>query len=487
MFGLVNGNFAGVNGVMTNPSSMINSKLYLDINFLTVDVFAHNNYLYIPGDNHNTFEAFKKYPDFPAAANGKYVLDYYTDNYKKNAYVNFRLNGPSAMVVFGKHAFAIHDGIRSTTSVRGISLPTAKFGFEGLDYRPQHNINYSTSNFKIAELTWGEIGISYAYQFKVKNKSSWSAGISIRRLWGFDGSYLTGKTCDYLVANDSIVVINKIDAEYGLISRNNDDLTGFGTSGIAKGKGWAFDIGVTYTKLKNHAKPTFGTITQPCKSQYLDYNYRVGISLIDLGGINFDAGSTYSLKSNIVDSVNIEPFYAISTIDGFNNTLSNSIYHNPSRSLSGSGYKIGLPSALCIQYDYHTKKNWYFNTTLIKNFNLYKNHVSRPTILAFSPRFENRWFECNVPISLYDYRHPRVGLAFRIMNFSIGTDKLGSFFNFNDLTGADIYFSLRMNFLKGKCPSKYKPYNFKSKNKVKDCDCPDMLDTQSNRWKHKKK
>jgi hypothetical protein len=472
---------------MANPSLMPNSKLYLDINFLTMDIFAQNNYLYVPGGNHNTFEAFKKYPDFPTNANGKYVLDYYNDKSKKKAFVNFRLNGPSAMLVYGNHAFAITDAIRSVTSIRGIEVPTAKFAFEGLDYTPQQNISYKNKNFKIAELTWGEIGLSYAYQYKIKNKDCWSAGISIRHLWGFDGSYLTGNDVDYIVPNDSTIVINNLDAEYGLINRTNDDITGFGKSGMVKGTGWAFDIGITYTKLRNYTNNAFLSITKPCKSKYLDYDYRIGVSIIDLGAINYKAGSTYSLKTNVQDSIDINPFYQIKTIEAFNNTLSNSLYHNDYQTYSGEGYRIGLPSALSIQYDYHFKNDFYFNATLIKDFNLYKYHVSRPTILAFTPRYERRWFECQIPVSLYDYTNPRVGLAFRVRNFSIGTDKLGSFFNFNDLSGADLYFSLRVNFLKGKCPSKYKKYNVQPKKQVKDCNCPDILDTESNRWKHKKK
>jgi hypothetical protein len=487
MFGLVSGNFAGVSGVMTNPSSMVNSKLYLDINFLTMDVFVHNNYLYVPSGNHNSWEIFRHQPTWPAAANGKYVLDYYTDKYKKNAYVNFRLNGPSAMLVYGDHAFAIHDAIRSVTSVRGIELPTAKFGYEGLYYTPQQNINYNTSNFRLAELTWGEVGFSYAYQYKIKNKDSWTAGISIRRLWGFDGSYLQGNTLNYLVANDSTVVVNKIDGQYGLIGRSNDDLTGIGTSGLAKGKGWGFDIGITYTKLKDYAKPSFGRINRPCKSIYRDYVYRIGVSLMDLGSIKYDIGSNFSLVSTTQDSVLMDPFYAIGDIEAFNSTLSNGIYHNPSRSFTGTGYKIGLPSAFCVQYDYHWKENWYLNATLIKDFNLYRYHVDRPTILAFIPRWEKRWFEVNVPFSLYDYRHPRMGLSLRLMNFTIGTEKLGMLFNFNDVTGADIYFSLKINFLKGKCPSVYKPYKLFDKKKKEDCNCPVKLDTEKNRWKHRAK
>jgi len=488
MFGLVNGNFAGVNGVMTNPSSMVNSKLYLDINFLTLDIFLHNNYVYVPSGNHSTIQAFKRNPNFPTAANGKYVLDYYNDKYRKNAYVNFRLNGPSFMLVYGNHAFAITDGIRSVTSIRGIQLPTAKFSYEGLYYQPQQDIEYYTDNFRIAELTWGEIGLSYAYQYKLKNKDSWIAGISVRRLWGFDGTFLNGNKLNYNVTDDTTVVVYNIDGDYGIIGRSNDDITGYGNSGLVKGKGWAVDIGITYTKLSEYAKPTFGQIKQACKSIYRDYKYRIGVSIIDFGGIDFNnGGSTYSLSSNVTDSINIRPFYAISDVATFNRTLSSSIYDSPTASLSGGSYIVGLPSAFCIQYDYHFSKDWYVNTTLIKDFRLFKNQVDRPTILAISPRFERRWFECNLPLSLYDYRHPRVGLAFRVMNFSIGTDKLGSFFNFNDLTGADLYFSLRLNFLKGKCPSKYKPYNMSGKKKKEDCDCPVKQDVEHNRWKHRQK
>ena len=47
MLGTVLGNYSGVNSLQLNPSSMHNSKAYLDINLLSLDFFAENNYLYI--------------------------------------------------------------------------------------------------------------------------------------------------------------------------------------------------------------------------------------------------------------------------------------------------------------------------------------------------------------------------------------------------------------------------------------------------------
>ena len=48
---------------------------------------------------------------------------------------------------------------------------------------------------------------------------------------------------------------------------------------------------------------------------------------------------------------------------------------------------------------------------------------------------------------------PRIGLAARFWFFTIGTDKLLGFFNLTDFTGMDIYMSIKLNFLKGRCKS----------------------------------
>ena len=60
MAGVISGNYAGVNSIYLNPAFMIDSKVYLDINFISADVFLHNNYLYLPKEDFSFFERVRQ-------------------------------------------------------------------------------------------------------------------------------------------------------------------------------------------------------------------------------------------------------------------------------------------------------------------------------------------------------------------------------------------------------------------------------------------
>ncbi|MFT4525649.1 MAG: hypothetical protein ACI9FU_000749 [Granulosicoccus sp.] len=65
-------------------------------------------------------------------------------------------------------------------------------------------------------------------------------------------------------------------------------------------------------------------------------------------------------------------------------------------------------------------------------------------ILGITPRYEIKWFEAALPISLYDYRHPQVGLAFRFYNITIGSDNILPFFFPIDVYSGNIYASVKI-------------------------------------------
>ncbi|MBL0096833.1 MAG: hypothetical protein IPP46_10320 [Bacteroidetes bacterium] len=48
MLGIRSSNYAGLQGLGINPSSMIDSRLKWDINIITVGVSLENDYLFIP-------------------------------------------------------------------------------------------------------------------------------------------------------------------------------------------------------------------------------------------------------------------------------------------------------------------------------------------------------------------------------------------------------------------------------------------------------
>ncbi len=148
MQGLVNSNFAGLSGVIMNPSSMADSKLYLDINLITANVF------------------------------------YQTDK-TNNAFANLRLNGPEFMINAGKSAFALVDAARTAISYRATDVNSTVGN--GESYQAMH----------VAGLAWGEIGLAYAYQFYRAEKSIWSGGLTLKYLSGAGGAYFTNDNTGY--------------------------------------------------------------------------------------------------------------------------------------------------------------------------------------------------------------------------------------------------------------------------------------------------
>jgi hypothetical protein len=77
--------------------------------------------------------------------------------------------------------------------------------------------------------------------------------------------------------------------------------------------------------------------------------------------------------------------------------------------------------------------------------------LMRPAQLTFTPRFETDHFGIDLPLSLYDFNQPRIGISMRLGIFTFGTDKLGGFFNLHDFTGLDFYFGIKLSFIKGNC------------------------------------
>jgi hypothetical protein len=139
MLGLVNSNFADVNGVLINPGQLVNSKLYLDFNVFTTDIFFDNNYLNIHKADYRFLNFFRKSVVLPEYGENNNPFDHYWDNYDKYFNANIRLIGPSAMMVRGLNAFALQSAIRVVTYNKGIPYHLANFIYEGMTYTPQHH------------------------------------------------------------------------------------------------------------------------------------------------------------------------------------------------------------------------------------------------------------------------------------------------------------------------------------------------------------
>ena len=457
MLGNVLGNYSGVNGIGLNPSSMNHSKAYLDVNLLGGDFFFQNNYLYIDSKDYRFTHFFQTGYEYPTHeelyGTGDRTFYYYQNKRDKQLYQNLRINGPGAMLLWGRHAFALTTSARSVLSITHCPYELANFAYLGLNYRPQHNINYQDRRFfSFAELSWAEAGLSYSYVAYARNLDRIAVGLSLRRLEGYAGAYVYSNDANYIVPDDSTLIVNNLDAEMGYSLPLDYENAGMWNDKLFKGGGFAGDIGITYTRLSRVYQRQYSRSF--CGYQYEDYLYRIGLALIDIGAIRFrNHAERYRIDGESSYWTNVNEF-EFENLHQLMDTVSYQFYGNSGAAYSGDKITVWLPSAVSAQFDYHYTGNWYLNASVVYGFGLAKNSVISPSQVSLTPRYESRWFEANLPLSLYNWNLVRIGLSLRFYGFTVGTDKLGWFFHMSDFTGMDIYFSFKYFLDRGICGSK---------------------------------
>jgi hypothetical protein len=450
LLGIVNSNFAGSNSTLINPSALNSSKLYMDINLVTFNQFLGNDYLYIRGEDYSFFNFLSRDPELPSYGPDDMPFDRYTNTRNKNVFIQTLVRGPAFFQNRGRHAYSLYTGVRLLSSARHVPYELGNFGYYGLDYEEQHNILYDDYDFYTNALAFIEVGATYSFSVLKYGFDDLSVGMTLKALFGYTGAYAYIDNVNYMIPNDSIVDIRnmRLDAGYSLpVDYDNNDFPD--NSGFIKGNGVGFDIGATYQrKVRTYQKRR---VNKLCRQKYVDYRYKIGVSLLDLGYVRF----TKNTQLHAFDDVS-EYWINADTLSYYNfnqliREFSNVFYDDPDASYRGDVMTMLLPAAFSIQADYHYYRNWYFNATLVQPIEFGRSMVTRPAQLSVTPRYETPTFEASLPISLYEWRYPRIGLALRYQFFTIGTDKLGGFVGITDFTGLDIYFSIKLNFSKGNC------------------------------------
>ncbi len=441
MLGLRSSNYAGIQSIGINPSLMVDSRLKWDINILTVGASLENDYLFIP----------KNKLDFFGLGNIVRQIDKkgYKDDYDatdNNLYFSASIMGPSLMFpVTRKHSVALFTQWRTAISSNGVIPEAAKYGFEGFEYDPLHYENtgkfYDVTGAEFNAMAWYEYGGSYATILSEKDRSALKAGITLKFLRGVSAGYLSDVSGMFNVLNDSDMVFENFSANYGRVNYNTfDNMNGVGD--FFNGSGFSVDLGVTYEWRRDPAEYTYEMDGErkldPEKNKY---DVRLGFSILDIGSIRYKNNSnTFHLESDSALYPNWDVDEFSSNWD-FDYTMSNVFYNDPGKSLRDDHFSMRLPGAISVQADIRVKERFYVNSTIIQGIRNKSAGVDRASVYSITPRYESLWFEAAMPVSFINYKSSalRVGLAFYLGAFWIGSDKVGTLFGLNDLYGADVY------------------------------------------------
>ena len=409
--GAINDNFNPVNGQFINPSNIVDAKPWLDINFVGASVYGRNNLAYFPNTKWLNFSSLENDPIFK------------TDLNTINAIADFDIKGPAFSLGIGQHSVSLFSGIRGIVNVNKMPGVLAKMASDGgISYSDTGT--YDINNARLKSMVWGEIGFTYGKILVASGDNMLTGAITIKRLFGFQNAAF--------LVDDALVRVPNLD-NANLLSTNGK--YSYAEPGTDAGRGWGTNIGVTYKKMKENVNGYVPhSRASNCKS--VDYRYKFGASLLDIGFINFNNNAYFGNFDENTDIDDVDSFDDLNTESQSNQ--------------QGTSFRAWLPAAASVQFDYNLNDYIYFNGTVVQKVPLPNTYgVERANLLALSARFETKYFGVGLPFTLQNYVNPQMGFALRIANFTIGSDNvLPIFFNHNELLSADIYFSLKHTFYK---------------------------------------
>ena len=423
MLGIASGNFAGSAGMNLNPTSMLLMPNRWEIGLMTVNIQAENNYIGYPkfhlkGGNENGVV----YPNGGLVANNSST--------SKTAGIHALIKVPSFILRVNNWAFALSTSVRTDASIRGIDPTLASILFNGPSFPAVQSKPVKIGGTKISQLSWVETSFSAGKQLSKSESRKWLVAVSGKYITGLEGVFVKLDGGDMRISNDTTLSMTSIHgkAGYGAISDPSQIIHG-------KLNGLGTDLGICF--ISNPFGPRFynGKLL-PAKR----YNYRIGVSILDLGFVNFSKNAvTYSINTPAITYNNVTAVH----VNGNNgiDSLIQADFMNSSK----QKFFIGLPTAASIQYDKCLHPRWYFNLTAVQRMPLPYAHVYRANSLSASIRYETPYFEVAMPYSFYDYYRHRIGLAVRYHILMIGTDKIGTFLGKNDITGLDVYFGIKIS------------------------------------------
>jgi hypothetical protein len=422
MLGIQNSNYAGIQGSLLNPSSLADSKLKWDLNIASFDEVFDNNFLYA-SRNSLHFLGFKK---IISGGIHEDLFGTHFDPQQINKLYNVSFSGevlgPSFFVkIAGKHEIGLTTSARAFVDVNNITGNLAQNFFDYFVGKDLWSTGLHDNSARLNAMAWLQYGLRYATVVYSDAQNEIKAGVTLNYLQSNFGAYFKNTHINYKIVDTANFIFGPSSIDYGRTDINR-------YSNFNNGHGFGVDLGLTYV----HRDPGRD-----------DYLYRIGVSLIDLGAVNFKGNAAaYHLQTDSADFRNWHQLKFASNTQ-FDQSLSAVFYGGDStRSLAASHFKMGLPAALSMQADWNVSGHYFINATIIKGFGHGGGQgVIRPDVYSITPRYESRWVEVSVPLSLISYGNirPRMGIAARYRYFFIGGDAPGSLLKLNSLQGVDFY------------------------------------------------
>lgn len=447
-------NYSGSRGLAVNPSLMTTSYVYADFG-LNLGISAYNDFAYLHAKDLFSLIYNGTLSDYHV--NGRtYSMGFVMNKNPKYVYENLDFNVISMMLCpKGKRAYGIFVNNRVYTSGKRIPWEIPEAAIVSIEEGDYLGKNYKSENAKIGLMAWSEVGLSYSMTVYDRHSDKFDVGMTAKGLLGYVGVALNLDDVDKDIVDKNVSVIHKLNMTAdmaGPIDYEAQFADGqlFDKNRLINGLGLGFDIGVTYTNKKDEKE--HGEVKRPCTFPKIQYNWRLGVSLLDVGAIRFNKNTrTYRYFSEEDKVFDISRLEGVVNFDSMMDTLNSIFYENPAEARGGDGFVMGLPTALSVQFDYNIWRGFYVNSTWVQPLRFWNYTASRPAMLIVSPRYESSFFDVSAHVSLYNYEKIILGAEVRLAFLSVGTHNIFNFIGLGESYGLDVYAAVKFNLNKGKC------------------------------------
>lgn len=423
-YGIAHSNFAGTDALYLNPARAAGQWPYVDIRLLGLDVHAWNS-LVAWGQRVQPLVG-EVNSGMAGQVDGAVVLRDARLNHR--AFVQADALGPAFSLSLGRGTIGAGLRARAAVSASGVSTELGNFIFHGLGYQPQHGIRYEEPGIKAVAAAWSELSLSYAHILRAEGFSLISAGATLKYNLAHMGAVVQAGPLAYTVVDTALLQVHSADATYG-----------YAMPAMNAGGGLGADIGFTYERTRDEAD---GYVPHRSSGSCapMRYRYRIGASLIDLGGMRFKQATAGGFSSGAI-SIDDYAHVPVDSAEDIDSLLATSTNWSRASSLS-----IGLPTAASVQFDLNLVGNAYMGFAAVQQISArHAERLRRPNTIAITPRYESRYFEAALPVVVheYDLLRPSIGFMLRFDGIVLGSDHIMPFISSRDAYGADVYLRVR--------------------------------------------
>ncbi|HVS98016.1 MAG TPA: hypothetical protein VHE54_16085 [Puia sp.] len=429
--------FAGSLGIANNPASILSTPYSWDVTLFSMQLKNTTNAVNV------TNFSYLSHKD---------SLDYYWTSGNKWRYgaYNYNVHLLNVRLAIGhKQAIAFGANLKSYGAAR-----TSAFDYNDTigNFNQFFSINDATSFYQgeAVSSSWLELFFTYSKTLIDNERGRLNGGFTLKAQRGISGGYLQfsgGGLSSSYVNSQLVYTLSKADLKYGYSSNydswKNDHSTGENLNQFLKESrgGASVDIGLEYL-VKTQDVDVYGD-----PDGYFDYDWKIGVALLDFGLNQFQYGSQSRFASNpkaIVSDQEIDAkFDYVQSVAAFNDSLA---------TLMGSmvrprgAFRIWNPARFEINVDRPLPDHFAVNADLTLNLggnNLGKQLFTKEiSLFAVTPRWENRDLGLYLPAQVTTDGRVWVGGAFKLGPLLMGVHNWGNVFSKKKMTNGGFYLAL---------------------------------------------